>query len=210
MDKIRYSAAQASRPPENGFQSDASEHEYNDDVYIPSSPTGVSGQRTNDTLPTFTPMPSPPCKSSRIDKRTHGSAPSRNRQATDQVEDIRVQLSLCRVRRERLNDLVCPVAGCQYKQLNGRMPDFRRHIRTHIRKEAEIRCKGVPWQDFIRNRQLFPKISVDEQPYFVPEDDGLWIGGCLKTFSRADALKRHRRNTSCACAALDRNYNKLQ
>jgi len=216
MEKIRCSAAQASRSPENGLQSDnssreqnrsrlssSSEREYNDDVYIPSGPTGVSSQRTNNTLPTSTSMPSPPCKSSRINKRTHCSAPSRNRQAADQVEDIRVKLSLCRVRRERLNDLGCPVTGCQYKQLNGRIPDFRRHMSTHIRKETEIRCKGVPWQDFIRNRHLFPKVSGDEQPYVVPEDEGLWIGGCLKTFSRADALKRHCRNTSCV--GLDRN-----
>ena len=77
----------------------------------------------------------PALKRPRSDNRTT----SRNRQAsTDQVEDIRVKLSLCRVSRERRKDAVCPVMGCAYKQLNGRMPDFRRHVRTHIRKDGEI------------------------------------------------------------------------
>jgi hypothetical protein len=231
MDIIRCSAAQISRPPEDGFQSDSdsvqrdrsclsngSERNDKDDVYLPPGPssTGVRCQRTHNPLPsgskrgTSTPssMSSPPCKSPPTSRRTRGSAPSRNRQAAkDQVEDIRVKLSLCRVRREKLNDLVCPVTDCQYEQLNGRMPDFRRHIKTHIPKEAEIRCKGIQWQDFIRHRRLFPKISVDERPYAVPGEDGLWIGGCLKTFSRADALRRHRRNTSCV--ALDRHDSNM-
>ena len=137
-------------------------------------------------------------KRPRSDKRTHGSAPSRNRQATiDQVEELRVKLSLCRVRNRDRVDLDCPVLGCQYRQSNGRMPDFRRHVRTHMRGDGEIRCKGIPWENFEQRRHLCPTIPSDQQPYAVPDEDGLWIGGCLKTFSRADALKRHLRNTSC-------------
>ena len=152
-------------------------------------------QRTTRTRGSSTSTSSPVRKR----RRTHGSAaPSRNKQATtiDQEEYIRLKLSLCQVNRGGPNDLDCPVEGCHYIQMNGRMPDLRRHIRTHIRKDAEIRCKGVPWQDFMQHRHPFPTIS-DEQPYAVPNEDGLWIGGCLKTFSRADALKRHLRNTSC-------------
>ena len=225
MDIIRGSAAQASYPPEDGFRSDSvpgqqnrpllsiwSESDDNDDLYLPSSPTGVGCQRTHNPPSmgsirrnfTSTSMSSPPRKRLPTEKRNRSSTPSRNRQAPkDQVKDIQLKLSLCRVRRERLNNLVCPVIDCEYKQLNGRMPDFRRHIKTHIPKDSEICCKGVPWQDFVRYRHKFPKISVDERPYAVPGEDGLWIGGCLKSFSRADALKRHRKNTSCV--ALDCN-----
>jgi hypothetical protein len=208
-----------------GFQSDndpgqrncprlsyPSEGEGEDGEYLRSSLIGIGCQQTPVLLPpsstrrastststSTSPSPSSPArKRPRASRPTHGSAPSRNRQAAiDQVEEIRAKLSLCRVNRDRPKDLVCPLKDCQYEQLNGRMPELRRHIRTHIRKYGEIRCKGVSWQDFVRHAHLFPKISVDEQPYAVPEEDGLWIGGCLKTFSRADALKRHLRNTSC-------------
>jgi hypothetical protein len=211
IDIIKCSAAQSSGPSSDGFQSDSQPEQRqcsrNDDEYPPSYPIGISDQQTPNPLPSggrptstseSTSTPARPSKRLRTDRRTHGSAPSRNKQATsDQVEDIRVKLSHCRVNREQLKDLICPVIGCQYKQLNGRMPDFRRHIRTHIRKDGRSVVKVSLGKDFGRHRHLFPKVSMDQPPYAVPDEDGLWIGGCLKTFSRADALKRHLRNTSC-------------
>jgi hypothetical protein len=163
----------------------------------PSIPIGDERQRTLDSLPSTT-LNASATTSSRAPKRRrtdkHDSVPSRNRQETpDQINLILATLSL---RRVRGSDLSCPAIDCKYQQTNGRMPDFRRHLRTHLPK-TEIRCKGVTWQEFIRNPHRFPHIPQCEQPYTIPGEAEMWIGGCLKTFSRRDALKRHLRNTCC-------------
>ena len=127
-------------------------------------------------------------------RQTRRSTISRNKQATaDQVEKIK--LLLCGLEN---NDLICPVSGCDFIQVNGRKPDFHRHVNTHLREGGKVCCKGVPWQDYLRDCHRFPMIPVDELPYTVPQEDGLWIGGCLKTFSRKDALQRHLNNSCCA------------
>lgn len=130
--------------------------------------------------------PSPTIKKSsrlakRSSRRTHGSAMSRNVQATiNEVEGLKDHLS-GRIRGHR--PTVCPISGCKYRQANGRMPDLRRHIKTHFRKISEIRCTEVL------------------------TEHGMWIGGCLKTFSRRDALKRHMRNNHvCAHPRPSRHF----
>jgi len=153
---------------------------------VPSRVTSRKGRMSS------SPSPHPRM---RMDKRQRGSPPSRNKQATaDQAEEIRRSLY---VDKGGKANLVCPFPGCSYEQLNGRMPDFRRHIKTHIRKDGEVRCKGVPWQDALSFPHRFRNISLHEKPYTIPGESGLWVGGCLKTFSRADALKRHLNHTSC-------------
>ncbi len=135
------------------------------------------------------------CARPRKDKRTRGSPPSRNKQATvEQVENLKRSLHCDKSEK---SDLTCPFPGCMYEQHNGRMPDFRRHIKTHIRKDGEVRCKGVSWDDALSFPQRYRNAVAHEKPYAIPNEPGLWVGGCLKTFSRADALKRHLNTTSC-------------
>jgi uncharacterized Zn-finger protein len=169
------------------------------DEYLPSIPIYDELPRTSDSLPSTT-LNASTTTSPRAPKRRrtdkHGSVSSRNGQATpDQVALILATLSLKRVRG---SDLSCPAMNCKYQQTNGRMPDFRRHLKTHLPKTTEICCKGVTWKEFIRYPHRFPHISQYEEPYTIPGETELWIGGCLKTFSRKDALKRHLRNTCCA------------
>lgn len=175
-----------------------SEESGGDDEYMPSrSPISKKHHRSSPypTASTNAMCTIPqPCTRPRKDKRIRGSPPSRNKQATtDQVEVLRRSL---RCDKSEESNLVCPFPGCMYEQHNGRMPDFRRHIRTHIRKDGEVRCKGISWDDVLSFPQRFRNVA-HEKPYTVPNEPGLWVGGCLKTFSRADALKRHLNTTSC-------------
>jgi hypothetical protein len=179
------------------------EGENKQEAYLPFNSCGVRRQRTPYSLPSSstqlggasTSTSTPGCVRSRVLK--HHSAQPRNQPATtDQVDEILVLLDRGNF-SGHAKDLICPVIGCPHQQLNGRIQDFRRHLGTHLRRNGEIRCKGMPWEQFLRDRHLFPKISKEERPYEVPEEGGLWIGGCMKTFSRADALKRHLRKTSC-------------
>lgn len=130
------------------------------------------------------------------DIRTHRATPPRNLLATtDQVDEIMLLLNREKCRKA-LNEIDCPVTGCVQKHLHGRIQDFRRHLLTHLKKNKEICCKGMPWERFLRDH-LF-KVSMEERsPYTIPGEDGLWIGGCLKTFSRKDALKRHLKKNTC-------------
>ena len=156
--------------------------------------SGDLGQWTSSSSSiTQSPSVTPISSSQRRSRRTKFS--SRNIEATpDEVEFIQRILSL---RRGEIPDnLVCPVKGCRYKK--GRIPDFRRHLKTHLR--VGIQCNGMPWRDFVRCRHLFPNISEEQQPYTVPGLDGWWIGGCLNTFSRPDALKRHVKKNACCVA----------
>jgi len=174
--------------------------------------SGVRRQQAPYSLPSSTARASTStstigCIRPRGDSRTHRAAPSRNLRATiDQVDEIMLLLNR-NTSSEGPNELVCPVRGCIHKQLNGRIQDFRRHLGTHLTKNGEIRCKGVLWEQFLRDHLLFPNISMEEQPYTIPDEDGLWIGGCLKTFSRRDALKRHLRKTSCGASQSQSRFN---
>lgn len=118
---------------------------------------------------------------------------SRNiRVPTNQVPSTLHKISLCQGKRGKSpDDLSCPVEGCSHEQTNGRLPDLRRHILTHV--GTEVRCIGVPWD----LRHLFPCVSRNYEPYVVGELGGLWVGGCLGTFSRPDALRRHLKKSSC-------------
>ena len=65
----------------------------------------------------------------------------------------------------------CPT--CPYRQKKGRMPDLRRHVRSHFRKNSDNVCRRV------LNKA------------------GMWTGGCGNSFSRKDALKRHLKKGCC-------------
>ncbi|KAI0717040.1 hypothetical protein C8Q76DRAFT_840245 [Earliella scabrosa] len=89
----------------------------------------------------------------------------------------------------------CP--HCPYIQHNRRVPDFRRHVRTHTRSADEVlwACCGVPVGEALARG--VPEDVVREEPF---EFGGkLMVGGCRKTFSRRDALTRHLRREEGRC-----------
>ncbi|KAE9405643.1 hypothetical protein BT96DRAFT_811876, partial [Gymnopus androsaceus JB14] len=82
----------------------------------------------------------------------------------------------------------CPV--CKWEQVNKRLPDFQRHLKTHARADKEDRtmgwwCKGIP--------------EGAEEYLF---HDHMRVGGCCQTFSRRDALKRHTSNMNVPCTGV--------
>ncbi|KAF9534489.1 hypothetical protein CPB83DRAFT_879639 [Crepidotus variabilis] len=141
------------------------------------------------------PMTLSPIKNRRGSRRNARSPASRNIQAAG--EEAALLEQHLESNRNAQNALVCPHPGCRYHQANGRLPDFRRHLRTHLRKAGQHRCKGVSYLDFLQFPEQFPGISEDALPYIVDGCAGMWIGGCNKTFSRADALKRHYDKQTC-------------
>ncbi|KAJ7486034.1 hypothetical protein B0H11DRAFT_1136070 [Mycena galericulata] len=167
-----------------------------DDEYVPS-PTLNPRKRTRSASPgpfrrtAASPAASSSALSSSTDhpnKRARLPPPSRNKQATlDEIQ--RVESS------DDYNDFVCRVCG--WVQKNGRLPDFKRHVKTHQRafeEEAQKgwRCKGVLLSEAARYR-----LGADAPTYkFL---DQVRVGGCMKTFSRRDALKRHLDNVNVSC-----------
>ena len=92
-------------------------------------------------------------------------------------------------------NLVCP--ECGWKQVNKRLPDFKRHLRTHTRPDEGDQsqgwwCKGVLLED--AHKFNIPKGA--ESFKFLGQER---IGGCRRTFSRRDALKRHLDNVNGTC-----------
>jgi hypothetical protein len=119
---------------------------------------------------------------------------SRNHQAID-PEMRRKLLGLLDCTSLTMYDWKCP--QCNWEQGNHRMPDFKRHIKTHLRTDTETQhghfCEGVP----IEKAHLY-NIPEDAKSY---EFNGrTMIGGCLKSFSRRDARKRHFNKVNNTCA----------
>lgn len=92
------------------------------------------------------------------------------------------------------------------------MPDFQRHLKTHLRadKGGEDRtqgwwCKGVR----VRDTSMKGKAKAKEEEEDADEADQYWFhdhlrtGGCCQTFSRRDALKRHLTNSNVTCKGLE-------
>ncbi|KAH9902581.1 hypothetical protein C8Q73DRAFT_670866 [Cubamyces lactineus] len=88
----------------------------------------------------------------------------------------------------------CPY--CRYVQTNQRKPDLARHINTHTSTDEEWVCCGVPLGDAELTKDV-PAEVLRKEPVFY---NGLvMVGGCRKTFSRRDALKRHLRTREGVC-----------
>ncbi|KAJ7176011.1 hypothetical protein C8R46DRAFT_1250178 [Mycena filopes] len=178
-----------------GSTGDASD----DDEYRPS-PSLDSRKRVRSASPVASSSSrrtsaSPPASSSSSStssehrhKRPRLPPPSRNIQATS-AELQRVETS------DDYNGFVCGVCG--WVQKNRRIPDFKRHVKTHQRVSDEgaqkgWRCKGVLVDDATDYG-----LDADAPTYdFLGQER---VGGCMKTFSRRDALKRHLDNDNVSC-----------
>ncbi|KAJ8507475.1 hypothetical protein ONZ45_g10158 [Pleurotus djamor] len=178
------------------FDADADSDNASDDEYLPTSsrphhsrkrarrhspqsttwPFGNMPTASSSSSP-YTPPKTP---ARRPAKRVRNSPPSRNLQVPALSQPVEVlEMSF-----------VCP--ECGWIQHNKRTPDFKRHLRTHTRPSDQDQsqgwwCKGV----------LVGNSSVPGEAYQF--DGQLRTGGCLKTFSRRDALKRHLDNPNVSC-----------
>ena len=105
----------------------------------------------------------------------------------------------------------CTVVGCEYKQKNHHVRELRRHIKTHDRwmKPDEWSCCGVG----IDVAHLYG-VAIEEgmsEEEFIEAGayvfrGQLMIGGCMKTFSRRDGLKRHVDNPNIKCVGDMSSY----
>ncbi|KAF7365040.1 hypothetical protein MVEN_00375100 [Mycena venus] len=166
-----------------------------DDEYVPSPrPNPRKRTRSASPLPFYRtstlPLASVSSASKRPSKRAPARLPppSRNRQATVaelQSTDI----------SDDFTDFTCPVCG--WVQKNERLPDFKRHVKTHQRASDENaqkawRCKGV-----LVSEAADWGLGADAETYTFLDQER--VGGCMKTFSRRDALKRHLDNCNVSC-----------
>ncbi|KAH9926586.1 uncharacterized protein BXZ73DRAFT_19208, partial [Epithele typhae] len=85
----------------------------------------------------------------------------------------------------------CP--HCNYT--SHRKPDLRRHVDTHTGGSTPMRwiCGGVPLAE-ARKRG----INVERMHVYLLDGQER-VGGCLKAFSRRDAMLRHWRTTGGRC-----------
>ncbi|KAF7346548.1 hypothetical protein MSAN_01882900 [Mycena sanguinolenta] len=134
------------------------------------------------------PLPRPPARPPSAPASVRACPPpSRNIQATTADEIQRVE--------DTSDDFVCRVCG--WVQKNQRLPDFKRHVKTHQRAfdegaEKGWRCKGV-----LVSEAADWALGPDAPTYtFLGQER---VGGCMKTFSRRDALKRHLDNCNVTC-----------
>ena len=141
--------------------------------------------------------------SSRSHRRSHPykrRIPSRNFQRQDGARLI-----------NKASDFQCPVAGCDYVQENRRVPDLKRHVVTHDRwmEPEKWICYGVGMERaHLYGLGIEEGMSKEEQieagAYMF--EGRLMIGGCLKTFARRDALKRHVDNPKISCVGHMDSY----
>ncbi|CAA7261417.1 unnamed protein product [Cyclocybe aegerita] len=196
---VKDAAAPSSRPPSLYSPSSDQEDSDSDESFHPIAgsrkrqrPNRVLLDRWSDI--TDSPSASPkPSLSSRAPKRPRMSPPSRNTQSTgdisSQIKDV--------VRNNAIEKTNFQCPECSWKQTNRRLPDFKRHLKTHIRPSANNHdqgfwCRGVPL-----DQSAGFLIPPDAKPYTFKGEK--WIGGCMRSFSRGDALKRHLDNPNMAC-----------
>lgn len=87
----------------------------------------------------------------------------------------------------------CPY--CAYVQRKRRAPDLRRHIDTHLGDDNFLWvCCGVPEGE--AQAEGVPEELLGDKFHFEGQT---FVGGCRKTFSRRDALKRHLRARTGSC-----------
>ena len=112
---------------------------------------------------------------------------------------------------DKETDFHCPVAGCSYIQTNQRVPDLKRHVSTHDRwlKPDEWTCCGVAMdRAYLYGKGIEEGMTREEciKAGAYEFRGQLMIGGCLKTFARRDALKRHVDNPKITCVGHMDSY----
>ncbi|EJF56896.1 hypothetical protein DICSQDRAFT_92996 [Dichomitus squalens LYAD-421 SS1] len=161
----------------------------------PLAATSGNTRRTRRASPTAQPTssssacPSPvaesyPGTSPRLVASTRRNAPVSSPNASSSSAPIRT------------NRWACP--HCPYVQHNRRSPDLKRHIETHT-LGADVAmwvCCGVYALDALD--QGVP-VEVVRQSQIVDFGGVPMIGGCMKTFSRKDALIRHLKAQKGKC-----------
>ena len=135
----------------------------------------------------------------KITKNLRLAPPSRNKQASHATSRVISRVMNSNLREQANVKFVCP--ECGWRQINKRIPDFKRHLKTHLRpKDGDHSsghwCCGVRVED-AREYTIQP----DATPYKFQEHQR--IGGCMRTFSRRDALKRHIANANNSCVGGD-------
>lgn len=172
---------------------DESDGNATDDEYVPSPAVGpLKRRRDSGATIKRSAKPSPLHVSSNTSqrkptKRARVPPPSRNKQTSSAAA---IELAVA----SKNPTFICP--ECGWIQTNQRVPDFKRHLLTHTRSSENTDkgwwCKGV--------------LVKDAAWYGIPKIEGQYlfrnecrVGGCLRTFSRRDALKRHLDNSNVTC-----------
>ncbi|TFK27967.1 hypothetical protein FA15DRAFT_665716 [Coprinopsis marcescibilis] len=182
-----------------------------DDEYVPSSSSRKRRRRTSLSRGYETNSPLLRNRSTRPLPRNSGPPPQKKHRTAPpsrhtQAEGATSSAILKAVKSHdgAGSNFKCP--ECGYLQNNRRMPDYKRHLRTHIRPSNTDEsngwwCKGILFDAFLRlpekdQTRIRNRCNKGEPFTFGGK---LRIGGCRSTFSRRDALKRHLSNAKSSC-----------
>ncbi|KDR82666.1 hypothetical protein GALMADRAFT_238130 [Galerina marginata CBS 339.88] len=110
------------------------------------------------------------------------------------------QAEIARLRAQDTGKVVeskfkCPVVECPFHRQSHpwRAPDFKRHLKTHMPNKG-CRCIGVRLSE-AEGYSIAPDATI----YLFQGEQ--YIGGCMNSFSRPDALKRHLDNHRISCVS---------
>jgi len=173
---------------EDGIASDDS------DEYVPSSSNSrkriSTRQSSRRSAPRARHEMSRPMSAIPSSRRARAPPGPRNRQTSKSLSGHKVVTV-----KQDAEILVCP--ECGWTQSSARSPDFNRHLLTHNRPSDEDETQGWWCKGVLMSQSHKEDIPESAEPYMF--DGQLRIGGCLQTFSRRDALKRHLDNDKITC-----------
>jgi len=120
---------------------------------------------------------------------SNGNSDARNQQSTG---SMRVRLEKAVLEGDGVTEMnfLCP--QCLYRPKDKRLPDFKRHLATHVAHLSKTCCAGV----LIEDAAAF---DIPEMAELVFYNGKYRIGGCMRHFSRMDALRRHLDNGNLGC-----------
>ena len=215
-------AAATSPPPTSPSDSFNNTETDNDDDCVPLSdddeeyhPTqSTSGGKRKTTAKsscsvTSSPTRSTSSKSERNGTPSHKTGRSQPYRRDTPSRNFQCENSTLFINKE--SEFRCPVPGCGYVQKNQRAPDLKRHIVTHgrWREPEKWICCGVEMDKAHLYGKGVKQEMTDEECIKVGAyrfRDRLMIGGCMKTFARRDALKRHVDNPKIPCVGHMNSY----
>ncbi|KAJ2913927.1 hypothetical protein MD484_g6481, partial [Candolleomyces efflorescens] len=190
-----------------------------DEDYLPSS-SRSSPRRRRQSQPapalkrkakSTTPPPRSPRKTpySSTPRRPRTAPPSRVNQVSGELAEL-MRRALSRTDIANTLNYTCPDTTCNFKMKSKpRMPDFRRHLRAHLREaDSSVSrghvCKGILIEEFEAlpewKQEAIRSNDRGNTPYILAGETR--IGGCRQSFSRGDALTRHIKSRTNACVGL--------